>query len=155
MEEVNKIKALITVFFAALTSLFGILAIPIFVLVVCNVIDYFTAIPAAPKRGEKVNSKKGMAGIFKKVIMYMLIIVASVLDMLIAHTGSIIGITLPFSYGIACIVTIWLALNEMISILENVSDMGVQLPPFLMPIIKYVKSQVEDKTKDVEKNKEE
>ena len=37
--------------------------------------------------------------------------------------------------------------NEIISILENLVDIGVDLPPFLMPVVKYIKKQVEDKAK--------
>ena len=36
--------------------------------------------------------------------------------------------------------------NEIISILENINDIGVALPPFLQPIVKNLKSQVEQKT---------
>lgn len=56
------------------------------------------------------------------------------------------GITLPFTFLIACIVAIWLICNELISILENINDIGVTLPPFLQPIVSNLKSQVEQKT---------
>lgn len=46
----------------------------------------------------------------------------------------------------ACVVAIWLICNEIISILENINDIGVTLPPFLQPIVKNLKSQVEQKT---------
>ena len=42
-------------------------------------------------------------------------------------------------------VAIWIVCNEIISILENVNDIGVTLPPFLQPIVKNLKSQVENK----------
>lgn len=35
--------------------------------------------------------------------------------------------------------------NEIISILENINDIGVTLPPFLQPIVSNLKSQVEKK----------
>lgn len=47
---------------------------------------------------------------------------------------------------VACVVAIWLICNEIISILENINDIGVALPPFLQPIVKNLKSQVEQKT---------
>jgi phage-related holin len=40
---------------------------------------------------------------------------------------------------------VWIICNEIISILENINDIGVTLPPFLMPIVRNLKSQVEDK----------
>ena len=54
---------------------------------------------------------------------------------------------MPFSFLIACIVAIWIICNELISILENIQDAGVNLPPFLIPIVKNIKKQTEDKTK--------
>ena len=44
------------------------------------------------------------------------------------------------------IVTVWLIINELISILENLSKMDVPIPAFLTKIIKKLKTTVEDKT---------
>ena len=33
--------------------------------------------------------------------------------------------------------------NEIISILENIIDIGVSVPAFLMPLVKNIKSQTE------------
>ena len=54
----------------------------------------------------------------------------------------------------ATIVAVWLVVNEIISILENLIDIGVKMPPFLMPIVKYIKKQVEDKAKLAETEEE-
>ena len=40
--------------------------------------------------------------------------------------------------------TIWLVLNECISILENISEIGVPLPAFLMKLIEKLKKTVEN-----------
>lgn len=37
--------------------------------------------------------------------------------------------------------------NEVLSTFENLIDIGVDIPPFLMSIVKLIKGQVEDKTK--------
>ena len=59
---------------------------------------------------------------------------------------------LPFTFLVACIVAIWIICNEIISILENIKDMGVIIPAFLIPLVTHVKSQVEDKVNiDTEK----
>lgn len=141
----NKIKALITAFFSALAGWLGILAIPVLVLVLCNVIDYITGLVAAKYRNEPVNSYKGFRGIAKKVCMWLLIVVGAMADWLIIYAGQTIGITIPVSFLIACVVAVWLIVNEFISILENIKDIGAPIPPFLMPIMKNVKKQVEDK----------
>jgi phage-related holin len=41
------------------------------------------------------------------------------------------------------LVTIWLIINEMISILENLSKIGVPIPEFLKKIIGRLKNTVE------------
>jgi toxin secretion/phage lysis holin len=142
----NKFKALFTMFFSALAGWLGILAIPVLVLVVCNVIDYFTGLVAAKYRNEPVSSYKGFRGIAKKVCMWLLIAVGAMIDWLIIYAGTYIGITIPVTFIIACIVAIWLICNEIISILENMVDIGVKIPPFLLPLVKNIKKQVEDKT---------
>lgn len=38
----------------------------------------------------------------------------------------------------------WLICNEIISILENIQDMGVNIPAFLQPLVKHIRSQVEE-----------
>ena len=60
---------------------------------------------------------------------------------------------IPFTFLVACIVAIWIICNEIISILENIKDMGVAIPGFLLPIVEHVKSQVEDKA-DINKDSE-
>ena len=42
-------------------------------------------------------------------------------------------------------VAIWLIINELISILENLSKMGVPMPNFLMKVVKKLKIIVESK----------
>lgn len=143
----NKFKTLFTAFFAALAGWLGILAIPVLVLVVCNIIDYATGLTASKYRGQVIDSYKGFRGIAKKVCMWLLIGIGAMIDWLIIYAGTYIGITIPVTFIIACIVAIWLICNEIISILENMVDIGVELPPFLAPIVKNIKKQVEDKAK--------
>lgn len=150
MEQANYIKAILTAIFAFLTSLLGVLAIPVILMVLCNVIDYATGLMASPFRKEDINSYKSMKGIVKKVCMWLLVIVGAVIDQLILYTSGTFGITLPFTFLIACIVAIWIVCNELISILENVQDMGVAIPAFLEPLVKHIKSQVEDKVDKID-----
>jgi phage-related holin len=44
---------------------------------------------------------------------------------------------------IAIVVMIWLFINECISILENLVKMDVNIPPFLLSILKSSKSKIE------------
>ena len=73
--SVTYIKGIFTAVFSVLTSLFGVLAVPILLMVGANVIDYATGLIAAPKRSEDINSYKSMRGIWKKVCMWLLVAV--------------------------------------------------------------------------------
>lgn len=150
-ESLNETKVLIVAGFSALTSFLGVLAIPVYILVTANIIDYATGIMAAPSRGEVKSSQKGRRGIVKKISMWLLVLVGALLDSLIIHTSATLGITVPFTYLIACVVSLWLCANEIISILENISDiLGDDMPKFLLPIVKNIRSQVEDKVNNGE-----
>lgn len=141
----EKVKAFFITIFSILTSLFGALAIPIILLVACNIIDYFTGIVASKFRNQEISSYVGIRGIVKKVSMWLLIAVGAIVDQLVLYAAETIGIVMPFTFAIACVVAIWLICNEAISILENVNDIGVKLPPFLTPIVSQLKSQIEEK----------
>lgn len=79
--------------------------------------------------------------------MWLLVVVGAIVDQLLKYSAETLGITLPFTFLIACIVAIWLICNELLSILENITDIGIKLPPFLLPIVMYVKDQAELKGK--------
>lgn len=145
MDRYEKIKAVIIALCGIISGRLGVLAIPMILLIVCNVIDYATGIFASHYRNHEIDSYKGIKGITKKICMWLLVGVGVVIDNLLAYTSGAVGITLPFSFLVACIVAVWIICNEIISILENINDIGVTLPPFLMPIVRNLKSQVEDK----------
>lgn len=153
-ENVNYIKGFFTVTFSLLTSLFGVLAIPILLMVGTNIIDYATGLIAAPKRSEDINSYKSMRGIWKKVCMWLLVAVGAIIDELILYASGTIGITLPGSFLVACVVACWIICNEILSILENLKDIGIAMPPFLEPLVKNIKSQTADKVTTDSKDKE-
>ncbi|WP_394921748.1 holin family protein [uncultured Robinsoniella sp.] len=151
----EKIKVMFTALIGMLSSLLGVLFIPVMLLVGTNVIDYVTGLMASQNRGEKVKSYKSIKGIMKKVCMWLLVVVGAIVDQLLKYSAETIGIALPFTFLVACIVAIWLICNELLSILENISDIGVKLPPFLLPVVSYIKDQAEMKGKIDTDNKSE
>lgn len=56
--ELTGVKIGITTIGALLSSVLGILYVPVLLMVLCNVIDYVTSLIAAHYRGEKVWSSK-------------------------------------------------------------------------------------------------
>lgn len=152
--NMNYVKAFCTAVFGFLSSLLGILAVPVILVVACNVIDYATGLMASPYRKEDINSYKSIRGIAKKVCMWLLIVVGVIIDQMLKYTSDILDISLPFTFLVACIVALWIICNEIISILENIKDMGVKMPEFLEPLVKNIKSQVEEKIKVTGNNSE-
>ena len=133
---------------AFLSSLLGILYIPVLLMVLFNLIDYFTGLAASKYRSDgTISSYKSIQGIIKKICQWLLVIVGAGLDRLLLYATNTIGFSFPFTFMIACIVAVWICVNEIISILENMIDIGVELPPFLLPLVKLIKKQTEDKTK--------
>ncbi len=148
MSRLTEIKAVFTAVIATLSAVLGILYVPVLLMVSCNLIDYVTGLVASQYRGEGVSSDKGLRGIIKKVCLWLLVVVGAIMDMLIKYAADTLGIQPPVHFLVACVVAVWIICNELISILENMVDIGVKLPPFLMPIVRMLKDQAEkmDKT---------
>lgn len=141
----NKIKMTVFAGITTLMSWLGILAVPVFLLVGCNIIDYLTGLCAAKYRTESISSYKGIRGIIKKVCMWLLVIIGAWLDVLVNYAVECAGISLTLPFIVATAVAVWLVINEIISILENMIDIGVDMPPFLIPLVRYIKAQTESK----------
>lgn len=150
----EKIKVTVIAALSALMSWLGILAVPVLLLVGCNVVDYITGLLAAPYRVETVSSYKGIRGIIKKVCMWLLVVIGAWVDILLNYAVECAGMQIAIPFVVATVVAVWLVVNEIISILENMIDIGVSMPPFLLPIAKHIKQAVEDKAKMEDKEGE-
>ena len=143
MDFLKTAKAVCVAAFGLLSSWLGVLAIPVYVLVACNIMDYITGLAAAHRRNQKVSSYVGVLGIAKKVCMWLLIAVGAVVDWLLLYCGASLGFEIHLPMLAASLVAVWLIINEIISILENVGDIGVPLPRFLTKIVQGLKSKIE------------
>lgn len=151
----NVIKAIVTAATGFLSSILGILYVPVLLMVACNLIDYITGLVAAKYRTNGgISSYKSMKGITKKVMMWLLVVVGAIIDQVLAYASATLGFAMPFTFLVACIVAIWIICNEIISILENMLDIGVEIPGFLLPLVKNIKRQAEGAT-GIEEDKEE
>lgn len=150
----QNVKVIVTGLFALITAWLGVLAAPLYILILLNMMDYATGFVAAPYRGEKRSSAVGFRGIAKKICMWLLVALGGVLDWLVAYAMDTIGIEIPFHFLVAALVAIWLICNEIVSILENIGDIGVELPPFLMRLVHWVKAAAEDKAQIPDWDKE-
>jgi len=140
------IKAAFITIFSTIFGWLGILAIPLCMLLGLNIADYWTGITAAPYRDTEderpVKSYKSIRGIQKKVCMYILVVVGASVDWLLSNTLQTAGFDFKWPSVFATVITCWLIFNEIISILENIEDIGTPIPPFLMPIMKLIRKNI-------------
>lgn len=141
----DKIKATVIAVVSALMGWLGILAVPVFLLLGCNLIDYGTGLAAAKYRNDGISSYKSIRGITKKVCQWLLIVVGVWVDILINYAVECAGIEITIPFIVGTVVAVWLVVNEIISILENMIDIGVTMPPFLLPLVRYIREQTESK----------
>lgn len=143
----NIFKVIFSAALAGLCAYLQVMLIPLIVLIAVMVLDYITGMAQAYKSKE-LNSRIGVNGIFKKVGYIILVCAGMVADYLICNGLAQIGVTIDISYTLALIVTIWLIINELISILENLSKLGVPMPEFLIKLVSRLKIAVEGKAED-------
>lgn len=138
-------QGIITTVTGLLSSILGALYIPVLLMVLSNIIDYITGLMAVKYRQDGgISSYRSMRGICKKVSMWLLVVVGAILDELLMYAAPAIGFKLPGKFLIAALVAIWIICNEIISILENMIDIGVLVPKFLEPLVKQIKRTAED-----------
>lgn len=136
------LQTIFSVAIAAFTTYVGMLAVPLLILLIMMVIDYISGMAAAWVRNE-LSSKIGAKGIVKKVGYMGLIVVAMVVDYLIYSGLVMINVNPNYEMFFGVLVSIWLIINEMISILENLSKIGVPIPAILERIVKRLKIAAE------------
>lgn len=147
MEKENVIHGVISLIIAGVSAYFQIIAIPLIVLTAVMLVDYITGMVAAYTKAE-LSSSKGLRGIFKKIGYFCLVAVGITTDYIICSALSSIGITSEVTMVFGLIVTIWLIINELISILENLTKLEVPIPDFLVKVISRLKNSVENKAND-------
>lgn len=129
----------------AISSFFGALFVPVLIMVASNTLDFITGMINSKLKGESITSKAFYRGIAKKVCMWLLVIVGVLIDETLKYSLEQFGIALPFSFLVACVVAVWIICNEFLSILENLTQIGVQMPAFLTKLVHYLQHQTEAK----------
>lgn len=137
-------KAAVAAAIGALVAYGVQLFIPCIVLVVVMLLDYITGMVKAWEAGE-LSSKIGIKGILKKLGYLVIVSVACVVDWCVRYATESVGMDWKFEFLFASIVLLWLVINELISILENVSAIGAPVPAFLTKIIEKLKTSTENK----------
>lgn len=129
MENIlNYFKVIVATIGTGLTWLFGSWDTALIVLIAFMVLDYITGLLRAWINKE-VSSDVGLKGIARKTVIFIVLIVAVLLDRLL-NTGTWVFRTLICYFYIA---------NEGISLLENCAGLGLPIPERLKDSLAQLK----------------
>lgn len=138
---------------AAATMYMRDLIVPICILLIAMVSDYVTGMARAWMT-KTLSSRVGIKGIVKKVAYLLAVACGILVDWVIQSSGERLGVNLTGFYFVGLLVTIWLILNECISILENLEGIGTPLPGFLMKLLHRLKNAADSKGDDLTKDED-
>lgn len=131
MKEVwNWIQMAITAVGGVVGSFLGGVDGFLYALIVFVVIDYITGVMVGISQ-KKLSSEIGFKGIAKKVLIFLLVGVGSIIDAKILGEGSVVRTAVVFFY----------LSNEGISILENVSIIGLPIPQKLKDVLEQLNKE--------------
>ncbi len=97
------------------------------------IIDYITGVMGALV-DKRLSSEVGYRGIFKKILIFVLVGVGHTVDLYLVQKGSVFRTAVIFFY----------LSNEGISILENVSKIGLPIPEKLKQALEHFAMQKKD-----------
>lgn len=103
----------------------------LYALIAFVVIDYITGVMCAISE-HTLSSQVGFRGICRKVLIFMLVGIANVLDIYVLSSGSVLRTAVIFFY----------ISNEGVSLLENAAHLGLPIPEK----IKVVLEQLHDRS---------
>ena len=146
MMKENMFRTLFAAALGALAAYAGVLLAPLCVLAVVMVLDYATGIAAAWSC-KLLSSRVGVKGIVKKVAYLALVAVGMVVDYLISSALLRVGVDIQINYYFGMMISVWLIINELLSILENLGKLGIPLPDFLLKAIERLRDGVDRRTK--------
>ena len=106
-------------------------------LVVFAVVDYITGIMCAIN-DRKLSSEVGFRGICRKVLIFVLVGVANILDVQVIGTGSVLRTAVIFFY----------LSNEGVSLLENAAHLGLPIPEKLKDVLEQLHDRSDNDKED-------
>ena len=109
----------------------------LYALIAFVVIDYITGVMCAIINRE-LSSAVGFKGIFRKVLIFLLVGIANIIDVQVIGTGAVLRTAVIFFY----------ISNEGVSLLENAGHLGLPIPEK----IKTVLEQLHDRAEKEEEN---
>ena len=108
-------------------------------LVAFSAADYLTGVMCAVS-DRKLSSNVGFKGICRKVLIFLLVGIANILDVHVIGTGSVLRTAVIFFY----------ISNEGVSLLENAAHLGLPVPEKIKAVLEQLHDRAE-KTETEEK----
>lgn len=131
MEKItDKINLIFGIITAGLAGIFGKHWYLFLAFAILNIADYITGLVKA-KMKKKESSNKGLSGIIKKVGYWAVVAISFFIGFYFAEMGEMIGIDLGFAEFVGWFTLAAFIINEIRSVLENLVEMGVEVPEFL------------------------
>ena len=100
------------------------------------VIDYITGVMCAVN-DHTLSSEVGFRGICRKVLIFMLVGIANILDADVVGTGSVLRTAVIFFY----------ISNEGVSLLENAAHLGLPVPEKIKTVLEQLHDRAEKEEK--------
>ena len=104
----------------------------LYALIAFAVIDYITGVMCAVA-DKKLSSAVGFKGICRKVLIFLLVGIANVLDVQVIGSGSVLRTAVIFFY----------ISNEGVSLLENATHLGLPVPEKVKTVLEQLHDRAE------------
>lgn len=106
----------------------------LYALIAFVVIDYITGVMCAIN-DHALSSEVGFKGICRKVLIFLLVGIANVLDVQVIGTGSVLRTAVIFFY----------ISNEGLSLVENAAHLGLPVPEKIKSVLEQLHDRTDDK----------
>ena len=104
----------------------------LYALIAFVVIDYITGVMCAVT-DKKLSSTVGFKGICRKVLIFLLVGIANILDVQVIGSGSVLRTAVIFFY----------ISNEGVSLLENAAHLGLPVPDRIKTVLEQLHNRAE------------
>ena len=111
-------------------------------LLICNIVDWVSGWMKSRMKGESC-SKVGAIGAMKKVWYWVVSGIAFFVGFSFQQMGQTIGVPLDFMHFVGWFTLANYLVNEIRSILENLVEMGVPVPVFLVKGLKIAAEKID------------
>lgn len=105
----------------------------LYALIAFVVIDYITGVMCAVV-DKKLSSAVGFKGIFRKMLIFLLVGIANIIDVQVIGNGAVLRTAVIFFY----------ISNEGVSLLENAGHLGLPIPEKIKTVLQQLHDRAEN-----------